>query len=256
MIANYHTHTARCNHAVGTEREYIERAIEGGLQTLGFSDHAPYGFEGTDHVSGFRMLPPELPEYMSTLRALREEYRDRIDLRLGVEAEYYPKYFTALLERLRAQGVEYIILGQHLLDNEIDAWYVGRPTEDAALLTAYVDQCIAAMETGSFTYMAHPDIFNFVGDREVYARENRRLCRAAIANNLPLEINMLGIRDHRHYPNEDFWRIAGEEGVAVILGCDAHTPMDAYDPESEQTALELVEKYGLKLLQTVEFKPI
>lgn len=37
MIANYHTHTWRCRHADGTEREYVERAIEGGLKILGFS---------------------------------------------------------------------------------------------------------------------------------------------------------------------------------------------------------------------------
>lgn len=36
MIANYHTHTWRCRHADGTEREYVERAIEGGLKILGF----------------------------------------------------------------------------------------------------------------------------------------------------------------------------------------------------------------------------
>ncbi len=42
MIANYHTHTWRCHHAKGTEREYVERAIEGGLKILGFSDHTPY----------------------------------------------------------------------------------------------------------------------------------------------------------------------------------------------------------------------
>ena len=44
MIANYHTHTWRCRHADGTEREYVERAIEGGLKILGFSDHSPYPF--------------------------------------------------------------------------------------------------------------------------------------------------------------------------------------------------------------------
>lgn len=31
MLANYHTHTVRCHHAKGTEREYIEHAIEQGL---------------------------------------------------------------------------------------------------------------------------------------------------------------------------------------------------------------------------------
>ena len=38
MLHNYHTHTFRNHHAVGTEREYIEAAIAGGYQTLGFSE--------------------------------------------------------------------------------------------------------------------------------------------------------------------------------------------------------------------------
>ena len=41
MRANYHTHTPRCRHAVGSEREYIEQAIEAGMEILGFSDHTP-----------------------------------------------------------------------------------------------------------------------------------------------------------------------------------------------------------------------
>lgn len=41
MLANYHTHTFRCRHALGEDREYIEHAIDGGLKVLGFSDHCP-----------------------------------------------------------------------------------------------------------------------------------------------------------------------------------------------------------------------
>ena len=37
MLHNYHTHTFRNHHTVGTEREYIESAIKNGFQTLGFS---------------------------------------------------------------------------------------------------------------------------------------------------------------------------------------------------------------------------
>jgi len=33
MFANYHTHTSRCHHAKGTEREYIEAAIKAGWHT-------------------------------------------------------------------------------------------------------------------------------------------------------------------------------------------------------------------------------
>jgi len=51
MIANYHTHTPRCNHATGEERAYVEQAIKKGLKILGFSDHTPYIFPETDYYS-------------------------------------------------------------------------------------------------------------------------------------------------------------------------------------------------------------
>ena len=54
MYANYHTHTFRCNHARGSEREYIETAISRGLSVLGFSDHVPYPFPN-GYESGFRV---------------------------------------------------------------------------------------------------------------------------------------------------------------------------------------------------------
>ena len=44
MIANYHTHTYRCGHAEGNERDYAEQAVKAGLRTLGVSDHTPYDF--------------------------------------------------------------------------------------------------------------------------------------------------------------------------------------------------------------------
>jgi histidinol-phosphatase (PHP family) len=44
MKINYHTHTTRCHHAAGTEREYVEAAIANGIKVLGFADHTPYPF--------------------------------------------------------------------------------------------------------------------------------------------------------------------------------------------------------------------
>ena len=72
MICNLHAHTFRCNHASGTEREYIENAIAAGMKIYGFADHAPYPFpEG--YYSGFRMRPELQEDYVNTLLALREE---------------------------------------------------------------------------------------------------------------------------------------------------------------------------------------
>ena len=83
-------------HASGTEREYVEAAIEGGLKILGFSDHTPMPYDG-NYVSTVKMRMDQLEDYVDTILRLRDEYRDDIDIRLGLEVEYYPAYFEKLL---------------------------------------------------------------------------------------------------------------------------------------------------------------
>ena len=46
MIANYHTHTHRCNHAIGREEDYVKEALKAGMKILGWADHTPYLFPG------------------------------------------------------------------------------------------------------------------------------------------------------------------------------------------------------------------
>ncbi len=257
MIANYHTHTYRCGHAVGREREYVEAALEAGLRLLGFSDHTPYDyFDSEPRNRPMRMMPEELPDYAGTVRALASEYRDRLELHLGVEAEYYPKYFPRLLELLRENGVEYMLLGQHYLGNEIGDVYSGRAFLDRATLERYVAQTAEALDTGLFSYFAHPDLIRYVGSRRVYEREMRTLCRKARDTRTPLEINLLGLREGRHYPSEFFWRIAAEEGNSVILGCDAHRPQELIAGESEQRARALADRLGLTLLDTLPLRKL
>ena len=82
----------------------------------------------------------------------------------------------------------------------------------------------------------------------------RKLCRAAKELDMPLEINLLGLRTGRNYPDDLFWRIAGEEGNTAVLGCDAHKPEQLCAAQWEKTALELAEKYRLNLLQTVPIR--
>lgn len=112
------------------------------------------------------------------------------------------------------------------------------------------------METGLYTYFAHPDLFRFTGDEAVYDREMRKLCRTAGETGTPLEINLLGIRDGRHYPDERFWRIAAEEGCKAILGSDAHQPVWVTDPASEEKALRMAERLGLEVLTQLPLRSL
>lgn len=119
MIANYHTHTWRCRHADGTEREYVERTIEGGLKILGFSDHSPYPFpDGYD--SGMRMRLDQVEGYVDTVLALKKEYDKDIEIHLGLETEYFPRFWDQLIDFLSDYPFEYFVLGQHSLGNEIE----------------------------------------------------------------------------------------------------------------------------------------
>ena len=255
MIANYHSHTTRCNHAKGTEEEFVRRAIDRGLNIFGFSDHTPQYFSG-DYYSFMRMRPEQLEDYCATVRQLQKKYAGQLEIPLGVEAEYYPGTWKELLPRLRDAGIEYLIMGQHWVGNEQNEPYTGHPTADENLLKRYCHQAMEGLDTGAFTYLAHPDLINFVGDRSIYRYYMSELCRYARQADIPLELNLLGIRSGRHYPNVEFFALAAEEGCKIILGMDAHEPHHITETETERKALEIVRHFGLQLLDKVALRPL
>ena len=255
MIANYHTHTPRCHHAIGREEEYVRCAIDAGLQILGFADHTPYPFPD-GYVSSFRMSVAQLEDYTTTVNRMREKYASQIQIHLGVEAEYYPKYFPQMLDLLRENGVEYMILGQHMIGNEMGEPYCGHPNGSTHVLEQYCNQSIDAMYTGLFTYFAHPDLIHFTGSKQVYQQQLRRVCKAANECGMPIELNLLGMQGNRHYPNRDFWEVAAEENCRVIMGMDAHQPQALLDTEVQQRGREFLKGYGLTPMETVTLRSI
>ncbi len=223
MISNYHTHTLRCGHAVGTDEEFVLAALDRGLQILGFSDHSPYIFTG-DYYSDTRMRMNQLEDYVKSVLALREKYAGKIQIKLGLELEYYPTYFAQVLQELKKYPFDYMLLGQHALGDEQDDYLTGWATEDEAILERYVRQSLEGLHTGVFACFAHPDIIKFTGDPEVYKKHMRTLIREAKALDIPLELNLLGLMTRRHYPNRLFWEMVAQEGAKAIIGFDAHNP--------------------------------
>lgn len=111
-ITNYHTHTSRCKHAQGTDRDYVQQAVDSGYQVLGFTDHVAWPFSD-GFVSPVRMDAGQMPEYAASILKLKEEYAGRLSIHLGAECEYFPDYFPWLQEQREALGLEYLILGVH-----------------------------------------------------------------------------------------------------------------------------------------------
>lgn len=245
---SYHTHTALCGHAVGEMTEYVQHAIDCGIIRMGFSDHVPYPFDDAGG-RGTRMLSSEAYGYVADIRRLRELYKNKIDILIGFELEYYPEKFQSMLEYVKKLGAEYIILGQHYMRGIYTGGYHvinGKATEQD--LINYVRELISAMESGVFTYIAHPDMINFNGNEALYEREMRKLCIASKRTNIPLEINGQGIRENRIYPAERFWKIAGEVGCPVTVGFDSHNAVVSGDNITGARAQQLVDKYNLNYI--------
>ena len=249
MKKNYHTHTVRCHHAVGSEREYVEKAVEAGLQTLGFSDHTPYVF-GNGYVACAKMLPEELPGYVHTLKELRKEYEGKIEIPIGLEAEYYREHWTEYLEMLDHSGVEYLILGQHFVSSEAcGAKYSSRADDDKERVEEYIRSVIEAARTGLFSYFAHPDMLYFTGDEDWFISRLDYMVKEIMKEDMPFEINLLGLREGRHYPSRRFLKILENNHATVILGSDAHAPKYVYHKETIDRAMKLVEEYHLTLTE-------
>jgi len=258
MRATYHTHTYRCKHASGTEEEYILKAIAEGVEILGFADHAPMPYEN-GFVSTYKMLPEEIGDYFESLLTLREKYKDKIDIKIGFETEYYPSLWEKSLKFWEPYPLDYLILGQHFAPEEAvpNKSYIAWASEDKGRVTAFVDAVITGMNTGVISYVAHPDLINYSGeDGEFFLSELSRLIGEAIRLDIPLEYNLLGMSSGRNYPNPIFWEEAARLGAKTILGCDSHSPERVVKRDEVERARAYLDSLGMTVLDKIELKPV
>lgn len=245
---NLHTHTKRCHHAKGEDEEYVLKAIENGYKTIGFSDHSPYVFpKEANYYSNFRIELSDTADYVQSINALKEKYSGIIDIRLGFELEYFPALHQTELEYLKSFGYDYLICGQHFTDNEYEeyAHYTGHKTKEVAVLDKYISQVLAAANSGDFAYIAHPDLINFTGKRDVYLDKMHQMICELKKTDIPLEFNFLGFTDKRQYPCDDFWKMVAEEGNRVVVGLDAHRPEVYADKKNLDKMLRKIESFGI-----------
>ncbi|MCH5199230.1 MAG: histidinol-phosphatase [Oscillospiraceae bacterium] len=252
MIANYHTHTYRCSHASGEDREYIQNAVTMGLKTLGFSDHSPMIFH-SDYYSEFRIKLKDTENYFSSISSLKEEFKDKIKILAGVEAEYYPGCFRDFLDYISAYPLDYMILGQHFIWEEENGIRSFKQTDDPKTLEEYYKNVLEAAQTGKFLYIAHPDVINYTGNADAYNKLTKEFLREIKKYDIPLEINRLGFYEKRQYPREAFWELCGEEGIKAVIGLDAHSPQVILDEETVDGCIAFAEKHGVEIIRELDF---
>ena len=281
---NFHTHTYRCGHANGSEEEMVCSAIKMGIEELGISEHVPLphyrqhllkslvairgprSFLSLVHAfiqNGPSMPYPDMENYLDKIKECQDKYQDQIRIYKGFEAEGLEEYFDYYQSLLYEHKVDYLILGHHFHKHCVHSDYYGKENMKKKDIYQYCNDVEKALETGLFSYLAHPDLF-LIGYKEfdLDARTvSQRICEKAKELNIPLEVNAGGIRRGLRnvngemiyaYPNTHFWKIAGEVGNDVILGFDAHDPSDFNEAMYKQM-LDFCKEHNLNVIDHFDF---
>ncbi|MHA0858344.1 histidinol-phosphatase HisJ [Paenibacillus sp. CMAA1364] len=237
MLIDYHTHHARCGHAIGQLEEYVLRGIEMGLSQLGLSDHMPLiHVEPATYYPEMAMPMDELPRYVEECLSLKERYKDQIDIRIGIEADYIEGYEVEIEHILSSYSWDYVIGSVHFLGEwDISDYRQTHNWEGKDILAVYeqyYDAVKKAMATGLYDIMGHIDVIKRFGyvpaaDKyeEVVAMENAAL-QAVSQSGMAMELNASGLSKacQEMFPSQRMVSEAFRLGIPITVGSDAHDP--------------------------------
>lgn len=240
MIADYHIHTPYCGHAHGKTVEYIEQAIDLGLDEICFTDHLGRYYLTRSQKSRYwdwGMHERNITRYVAELAELRTIYQSDIIIKIGLEVDYVEGAEELLLPFLNVFPFD-VILGsihclprfgwRHLADIH------GQNVHD--LYTEYFRLARAALQSPHIHSLAHLDfIWRYIPlpaqqAKEIFEREIAATLQTAKETGKCIEINANSYIWSQTNPTEGvdpFVIILSQiraQKVPITLGSDAHDP--------------------------------
>lgn len=235
MKFDLHTHHYRCGHAAGAIDDYIRAAIEAGFAAIGISDHSPYFAHEEDHYQpGIAMAKSEFAAYIAEVLRLKEKYRDRIEVLLGVESDFFPEEIALYRSTYEPFPFDYIIGSVHQTRGvsifNRNRWKNKPEAEQTADKKDYYELIRQSADTGLFQVLGHIDAMKgyyppFADIAGAEAEIDAAL-RAVADNDIALEINTSGKTKDcgGWYPSDALLERALHFGADVTFGSDAHVP--------------------------------
>ena len=248
MKVNYHTHSAYCD-GRGTLREYVDYAVARGFSHLGFSGHAPVPFK-----NNFATRRENYLTYCDEVRSLKDEYRDRIQLHLGLEIDFIPGVIDNFTGLVRDGGLDYFIGSVHMVNNPDgnpeDLWFIDGSHQEVydegirrifhgdarKAVTAFFHQNNRMIETVKPPIIGHFDKI-VMHNHDRYFTYDEPWFRNLVYETVGLisesgaicEINTRGLYKKRHtdfYPAGQTIRYMNNLDIPVLVSSDAHSPED------------------------------
>lgn len=242
-LTNLHTHTYYCDGSYSPE-EMVLAAIDSNFDSLGISTHGP-AIEDND----WNINHDKIEEYIEVVNNLKEKYKNKIEIFLGMELDYIPGLgFTDLCQSLM-ERLDYYIGSVHYLGTFNDGymWTVDYKIQELlrgidegfggntrkAVETYY--QTISEMaEKFQPPIIGHLDLFKknnkdniLFDEKEDWYIEAVDKCLDVIKKtSSAIEINTGGIaRNYTkdQYPSTFILKMIREKNIPLIISSDAHT---------------------------------
>jgi histidinol-phosphatase (PHP family) len=254
-----HTHTSFCDGS-GAVEDFCEAAYKKKFVSLGFSAHAPIA-KKTGIKTDWHLDDGRLGEYRSAVNDARTRWRGRLDVYLGLEADYIDGLVSPSDFDYAELGLDYLIGSVHYIKPPRCA---DSPPEEfeklvnedfggdaAALVDRYWDFMELMISGGGFDIIAHADLIKknnkydkwFSPNDERYVKRLERIACVIAESGLVTEVNTGGLNRGytvEPYPSLRLLRLLQKKGAPVMINADAHEPdhLGGFYAEARRLLLE------------------
>lgn len=241
ITCDAHMHTRFSEDSEASVHSMLDAAVEKGLRAVCITDHLDKDFPKTeDFPAGAFMF--DLEEYFRKLSEIKEEYQNKLEVRIGVEIGLQPhlgEYYRELTEKY---PFDYVIGSVHLVhgqDPYYRSFFEGRSDEEG-YREAFQVTIENLKRIDSFDSLGHLDYVVRYGIHQAqdysyrkFSDEIDEILKLLIDQGKGLEMNLAGLKYGLGFPNPhpDVIRRYKELGGEIItIGADAHRPEHvAYD---------------------------
>lgn len=240
IIVDLHNHTLH-SHAKDTTEDMAASAFAKGMAVFGMSEHSlrPEGYVYADDYQP--KLAAGFSSYIAEVMEVRERYKGRMDVLLGLEMDFMPAETAYAAESVAQYPYEYVIGGLHFqgrwgFDGPAGDWDPLGDDQVRAAFVRYYQDLTAMANTGLFQIAAHPDLIKLhrkqAFDAWLETPESKEIITVALKamkdGGMAMEISSAGIRKGlgEPYPGPAIMAIARDLQLPVSFGSDAHRAED------------------------------